>query len=62
MLMLIIYNIFLHFLSLFSSTPSIGNSCLYVVNNRLSGLARYLQAVFIESKFLEDLIDLKLET
>ena len=30
--------------------PSISNLCLYVLNNRLSGLARYLQAVFIVSK------------
>ena len=43
-------------------TPSISNSCLYVLNNRLPGLACYLQAVFIVSKFLEDLINLKLET
>ena len=41
-------------------TPSISNSCLYVLNNRLPGLARYLQAVLIVSKFLEDLINLKL--
>ena len=42
------------------STPSISNSCLYVLNNRLPGLARYLQAVFIVSNFLEDLINLNL--
>ena len=43
-------------------TPSTCNSCLYVLNNRLPRLARYLQAVFIVSNFLEDLINLKLET
>ena len=35
--------------------------CLDVLNNRLPGLARYLQAVFIVSNFLEDFINLKLE-
>ena len=43
-------------------TPSISNSCLYVLNNRLPGLARYLQAVLIiVSNFMEDLINLKFE-
>ena len=32
-------------------TPSISNLCLYVLNNRLPGIAHYLQAVFIVSKF-----------
>ena len=40
-------------------TPSISNSCLYVLNNRLPELARNLQAVFIVREFLEDLINLK---
>ena len=42
-------------------TPSISNSCLYVLNNRLPGLARYLQAVLIVSNFMEDLINLNLK-
>ena len=42
-------------------TPSTCNSCLYVLNNRLPRLARYLQAVFIVSNFLEDLINLNLK-
>ena len=41
-------------------TPSISNSCLYVLNNRLPRLARYLRAVFIVSNFLEDLINLNI--
>ena len=34
--------------------------CIKVLNNQLPGLAHYLQAVFIVSNFLEDLINLKL--